>query len=165
MLNVIFDPFLARKTPFFTLFILSRASDNNTSLNIRGTNAWAVPHLKFCGDRPPSPPRSPPLFSPALSVSVSPCAFMSLSESLSLYLSDSLFLSLSLFLSHPFCLSLSISLYLFYSLYLCPFLSLSVRLSLTLNVGDFCLSFGLGLSPCMAASCYLFVCLCFRVYV
>src|SRR6218665_3537486 len=54
MLNVIL-------TPFFTLFILSRASDNTTSLNIGGTNAWAVPHLKYLGDRPPSPPRSPPL--------------------------------------------------------------------------------------------------------
>ena len=43
MLNVIFDPFLTRKTPFFTLLILSRASDNTTSLNIGGTNAWAVP--------------------------------------------------------------------------------------------------------------------------
>ena len=27
-----------------------------TSLNIGGTNAWAFPHLKFWGDRPPSPP-------------------------------------------------------------------------------------------------------------
>src|SRR6218665_4031956 len=26
-----------------------------------GTNAWAVPHLKLLGDRPTSPPRSPPL--------------------------------------------------------------------------------------------------------
>ena len=26
-----------------------------------GTNAWAVPHLKLWGDRPPSPPRFPPL--------------------------------------------------------------------------------------------------------
>ena len=34
MLNVIFDPFLKRKTHFFTLFILSRASDITTSLNI-----------------------------------------------------------------------------------------------------------------------------------
>src|SRR6218665_3883744 len=31
-------------------------------LKILGANAWAVPHLKFFGgDRPPSPPRSPPL--------------------------------------------------------------------------------------------------------
>ena len=45
----IYDPFLTRKTPFFTLFILSRASDNTTSQNIGGTDAWAVPHLKFWG--------------------------------------------------------------------------------------------------------------------
>src|SRR6218665_1077491 len=62
MLNVIFHPFLTRKTHFLTLFILSRESDNTTSLNIGGTNAWASPHLKFLGgDRPPSPPRSPPM--------------------------------------------------------------------------------------------------------
>src|SRR6218665_184412 len=45
-----------KKTPFFTLFILSRTSDNTISQNIGGTNAWAVPHLKLWGDRPPSPP-------------------------------------------------------------------------------------------------------------
>src|SRR6218665_1243929 len=61
MLNVIFDPFLTRKTPFVTLFILSRASDNTTSLNIGGTNAWAVLHLKFLGGPSPSPPIYPPL--------------------------------------------------------------------------------------------------------
>src|SRR6218665_3412070 len=63
MLNVIFDPFLTRKTPFFTLFILSRASDNTTSLNIWGPMHGQSPHLRFFwGDRPPSPPpRSPPL--------------------------------------------------------------------------------------------------------
>jgi len=56
MLNVIYDPFLTRKTPFFTLFILSRAPENTTSQNIGGTDAWAVPHLKlFWGDRPLSP--------------------------------------------------------------------------------------------------------------
>src|SRR6218665_1233151 len=63
VLNVIFDPFLTRKTPFFTLLILSRVSDNTTSLNIGGTNAWAVPHLKFLGGPPPVPlglRRSPP---------------------------------------------------------------------------------------------------------
>src|SRR6218665_1538682 len=61
MLIVVYDHFLTRKPPFFTLFILSRTSDNTASQNIGGTNAWAVPHLKFWGDRPPSPPRSPPL--------------------------------------------------------------------------------------------------------
>src|SRR6218665_1061204 len=56
MLNVVYDHFLTRKPPFFTLFILSRTSDNTTSQNIGGINAWAVPYLKFLGDRPPSPP-------------------------------------------------------------------------------------------------------------
>jgi len=68
MLNVTFDPFLRRKTPFFTLFILSRASDNSTSLNISrasdnttslniGGPVHGRPHLKFLFvDRPPSPP-------------------------------------------------------------------------------------------------------------
>jgi len=49
-------------TPFFTLFVLSRASDNTTSQNIEGTDAWAVPHLTFLGGTvPPVLPRSPPL--------------------------------------------------------------------------------------------------------
>jgi len=48
---------------FFTLLILSHAPDNTTSLNIGGTNAWAVPHLKFLrGTVPQSSPRSPPLY-------------------------------------------------------------------------------------------------------
>src|SRR6218665_223636 len=37
---------------FFTLLVLSRASDNTTSQNIGGRGAWAVPHLKFWGDGP-----------------------------------------------------------------------------------------------------------------
>src|SRR6218665_1984152 len=42
---------------FFTLFVLSHASDNRTSLNIgRGPMHGPSPHLKFWGDRPPSPP-------------------------------------------------------------------------------------------------------------
>jgi len=50
-------------TALFTLFILSRASGNTrpTSQNIGGMYAWAVPRLKFWGDRPLSPPRSPTL--------------------------------------------------------------------------------------------------------
>src|SRR6218665_442274 len=35
--------------PFFTLFILSRASDNTTSLNIGGPMHGPSPHLKFFG--------------------------------------------------------------------------------------------------------------------
>jgi len=64
MLNVIFDPILTgtkRKNTFFTLFILSRASDNTTSLNIGGTNAWAVPSPQIFGGPSPSPPRYPPM--------------------------------------------------------------------------------------------------------
>src|SRR6218665_3950866 len=62
MLNVIFDPFLTIKTPFFTLFILSRASDNTISLNIGGPRQGSSPYLKFWrGTVPPVPPRSPPL--------------------------------------------------------------------------------------------------------
>src|SRR6218665_3105793 len=54
MLNVVYDHFLTRKTQFFTLFMLSRTSDNTTSQNIGGTNAWAVPPTSnFWGDRPP----------------------------------------------------------------------------------------------------------------
>src|SRR6218665_3057151 len=63
MLNVVYDHFLTRKPPFFTLFILSRTSDNTTSQNIGGrTNAWAVPPPQIFGGTVPSvPPRSPPL--------------------------------------------------------------------------------------------------------
>ena len=61
MFNVVYDPFLTRKTPFFTLFILSRTSDYTTSQNIGGTDGWTFPHLKFWGGPSPSSPRSPPL--------------------------------------------------------------------------------------------------------
>src|SRR6218665_2902251 len=48
VLNVVYD----------TLF----TSDNTTSLNIGGTNAWAVPSPQILGGTvPPVPPRSPPL--------------------------------------------------------------------------------------------------------
>src|SRR6218665_2777379 len=61
MLNVVYDHFLTRKTQFFTLFMLSRTSDNTTSQNIGETNAWAVPPPQIWGTVPQSPPRSPPL--------------------------------------------------------------------------------------------------------
>src|SRR6218665_2888677 len=63
MLNVLYDPFLTRKTHFFTRFILSRAYDNTTSQNIGGDQCMGrPPHLKLWRDRPlQSPPRSPPL--------------------------------------------------------------------------------------------------------
>jgi len=46
--------FPRKKSTFFNLFILSRASDNNTSLNIGETNAWAGrrPPPQVLGDRP-----------------------------------------------------------------------------------------------------------------
>ena len=48
-------------TSFFTHFVLSHAFDNTTSQNIRGTDTWAVHHIKFWEDRPPVPPMSPPM--------------------------------------------------------------------------------------------------------
>jgi len=48
-------PFPHMKAPFFILFILSSTSDNTTSQNIGGTNAWAVPPPQTLGDVPQSP--------------------------------------------------------------------------------------------------------------
>src|SRR6218665_961360 len=56
MLNVVYDHFLTRKPPFFTLFILSRISDNTASQNIGGTNAWAVPPPQILGGPSPQSP-------------------------------------------------------------------------------------------------------------
>src|SRR6218665_787795 len=63
MLNVVYDHFLTRKTQFFTLFMLSRTSDNTTSKNMGGDQCMGGPPTSsFGGDRPPqSSPRSPPL--------------------------------------------------------------------------------------------------------
>src|SRR6218665_3364850 len=55
MLNVVYDHFLTRKTQCFTLFMLSRTSDNTTSQNIGWTNAWAVPPTSNFWGRPPVP--------------------------------------------------------------------------------------------------------------
>ena len=50
MLNVVYDHFLTRKPPVFTLFILLLKI-------LGGTNAWAVPPPQiFGGDRPPQFP-------------------------------------------------------------------------------------------------------------
>src|SRR6218665_3183113 len=58
MLNVVYDHFLTRKTQFFTLFMLSRTSDNTTSQNIGGgPMQGGPPTSNFGGDRPPSPPK------------------------------------------------------------------------------------------------------------
>src|SRR6218665_1592026 len=44
-------------TPFFTLFVLSRASDNTTSQNVGGgTDAWAVPPPQIWGGGVPPVP-------------------------------------------------------------------------------------------------------------
>ena len=57
MLNVVYDHFITRKPPFFTLFILSRTSDNTVSQNIGGDQCMGRPPTSnFGGDRPPSPP-------------------------------------------------------------------------------------------------------------
>src|SRR6218665_1343876 len=63
MLNVVYDHFLTRKTQFFTLFMLSRTSDNTTSQNIGGDQCMGGPPTSIWGGGrpPPSPPRSPPL--------------------------------------------------------------------------------------------------------
>ena len=53
VLNVIFDPFLTRKTPFFTLLILSSASDNTTSLNIGGDQCMGYPPPQILGGQSP----------------------------------------------------------------------------------------------------------------
>src|SRR6218665_1109513 len=57
MLNVVYDHFLTRKTQFFTLFMLSRTSDNTTSQNIGGDQCTGGPPTSnFGGDRPPQSP-------------------------------------------------------------------------------------------------------------
>src|SRR6218665_3945277 len=56
MFNVVYGPFLTRKTPFFTLFILSRTSDYTTSQNIGGTDGWTFPPPKIFGGTVPQFP-------------------------------------------------------------------------------------------------------------
>ena len=60
VLNVVYDPFfttkttISKKNSLTTPFFYSvRTLMRITSQNIGGTDAWAVPHLKFWGDRPP----------------------------------------------------------------------------------------------------------------
>ena len=57
--------YFKHKISVFLLFVLSHASnntsDNTTSPNIGGTDAWVVPHFKFWGERTPVSPRSPPM--------------------------------------------------------------------------------------------------------
>src|SRR6218665_482244 len=56
MLNVVYDHFLTRKPPFFTLFILSRTSDNTASQNIGGDQCMGRPPPQIFGGPSPSPP-------------------------------------------------------------------------------------------------------------
>src|SRR6218665_3216861 len=60
MLNVVYDPFLTRKTPFFySVHTFARIRQPYFS-KYWGDGCMGRPHLKFEG-RPPVPPRSPPL--------------------------------------------------------------------------------------------------------
>src|SRR6218665_684086 len=70
--NVVFYSFFTRKTPisennsfttpFFTLFMLSHASDKHYFSKYWGDGCMGShPHLKFWGPAPPVPPRSPPV--------------------------------------------------------------------------------------------------------
>src|SRR6218665_3102954 len=63
LLNVVYDPFLTRKNTISennSFMTLSRVSDNTTQ-NIVGDGCMGRPTSTFGEDRPPSPPRSPPL--------------------------------------------------------------------------------------------------------
>src|SRR6218665_3080938 len=53
-----------KNTSFYSFHTFPRIRQHYTSRNIGGMDAWAVPHLKFLGDHPPSPSRSPPLMGP-----------------------------------------------------------------------------------------------------
>src|SRR6218665_1358061 len=46
---------------FFTQFVLSHTSDNSTSPNIGGRIHGQSPTTNFGGNRPPVPPKSPPM--------------------------------------------------------------------------------------------------------
>src|SRR6218665_204146 len=61
MLNVVYDPFLTRKTPFLLYSYFHTHSTTLYFSKYWGDQCMGRPHLKFWGDRPPSPPRSPPL--------------------------------------------------------------------------------------------------------
>jgi len=59
---------------FFSQFVLSHASNNSTSQNIGGTEAWAVPPPQFFWGRVPIlPPKSPPM---SISALLSKVAYM-----------------------------------------------------------------------------------------
>src|SRR6218665_305935 len=71
MLNVVYDLFFTRKTTiseknsfmtafFYSVHTFARIPQHYFSKHW-GTDAWAVPPPQIFGDRPPIPPRSPPL--------------------------------------------------------------------------------------------------------
>jgi len=61
MLNVVYGPFLTTKTPFL-LCSYFHAHPTTLLLKILGDQCMGRPPISnFCGDRPPVPPRSPPL--------------------------------------------------------------------------------------------------------
>src|SRR6218665_17807 len=72
--NFVYHPFFTTKntfkkeflddTYFFTLFELSPPFTQHYFSKYWGDQCMGRPHLKFWGDRPPSPPRSPPLTAP-----------------------------------------------------------------------------------------------------
>ena len=56
MLNVVYDPFLTRKTPFFYSVRTFTHIRQHYFSKYWGEPMHGRPHLKFWGDRPPSPP-------------------------------------------------------------------------------------------------------------
>ena len=69
--TTLYEPFFTRKTTipeknslirtfFYSVHPFARIRQHYFS-KYWGSNAWAVPPPKIWGDRPPSPPRSPPL--------------------------------------------------------------------------------------------------------
>src|SRR6218665_2741237 len=61
--DVVHDPFLTTKTPFFYYFHTFAHTRQHYFSKCWGTNAWPPPPPQTLGDRPPSPPRFTPLIS------------------------------------------------------------------------------------------------------
>src|SRR6218665_3188705 len=60
-LSVVYDHFLTRKTIFHSVHAFTHIRQHYFSKYWGDQCMGSPPHLKFWGDRPPSPPRSPPL--------------------------------------------------------------------------------------------------------
>src|SRR6218665_465373 len=56
MLNVVYDHFLTRKTIFHSVHAFTHIRQHYFSKYLGGPMHGRSPHLKFWGDRPPSPP-------------------------------------------------------------------------------------------------------------